>query len=87
MTKLSHSTNLLLHRVFKGIADSTIKVFIPLLIYKSSGSLLLAFLYGIINHFVNFILFFAMKPIIQKKPTLSIILHIAPIIIAELILL
>lgn len=87
MTKLSHSTNLLLHRVFNGIADSTIKVFIPLLIYKSTGSLLLAFLYGIINHFVNFVLFFAMKPIIQKKPTLSIILHIVPIIIAELILL
>lgn len=87
MKKVSHSTNLLLHRVFKGIADSTIKVFIPLLIYKSTGSLLLAFLYGIINHFTNFVLFFTMKPFIQKRPTLSIILHVVPIIIAELILL
>ncbi len=84
---MKNSSYLFLHRIFKGIADSTIKIFIPLLIYQATGDLVLSFVYCFIDYVFTgaFVLIF--RKFIQKFSILSIILHIFPIIIAEFILL
>ena len=83
---MKNSTYILIHKILKGIADSCIKIFIPLLILRDSGSLNLTFLYLIIAYGLTAILFFALKKFIQKFKLLSIIFHIIPIITANLLL-
>lgn len=83
---MKNSTSLFLHRMFKGMADSCIKVFIPILIYQSTQNILQSFLFLIISYFLTAILFILLKNVIQKKPLLFLILHIIPIIIVSILL-
>lgn len=80
------SNSLFLHRIFKGIGDSCLKVFIPLLIYQNTSNFYLCLLYLCINYFVTSILFATMKKPISKAPLLFIILHIFPLMATCLLL-
>ena len=85
--KLSASSNIFIHRIFKGIADSSIKIFIPLLIYKSTQNLMLCFYYGVIEYFLTALFFYCFKKVVRKNPIIFIIIHIFPIIAIEFLLL
>lgn len=84
---MKNSSYLFLHRIFKGIADSTIKIFIPLLIYQATGNIVLSFVFCFVDYALTGVLFLCFRKFIQKFSILSIILHIFPIIIAEFVLL
>lgn len=83
---MKNSTILFLHRMFKGIADATIKVFIPLLIYKATQNLLLCFVYAAGHHLLTAVFFALLKRFVQRNSLLSIILHFIPIVVAEFLL-
>ncbi len=84
---MENSSYLFLHRIFKGIADATIKIFIPLLIYKETGNFMLCFTYCFVDYALTSVFFLVFRKFIQKFSILSIILHVFPIIIAEFVLL
>ena len=75
---MSNSTSLLVHRIIKGFADATIKVFIPLLIYKATGDLFLTFLFAFLTYIFESLSYMIFKKVIQKHGVLAIILHIIP---------
>lgn len=72
--------------MFRGMADATIKVFVPLLILKATGSLMLSFVYLVVNYFIASVLFFALKKFIQKYMFLCLILSIIPIVAGAFLL-
>lgn len=76
----SDSSYIFLHRMFRGMADATIKVFIPLLILKATGNLMLSFVYLVANYFFASVLFAVLKKFIQKYMFLCLILSIIPIV-------
>mgnify|MGYP004607980779 CR=1 FL=1 len=78
--------SLFLHRIFKGIGDSCLKVFIPLLIYKETQDLNLSLLYLCVSFFLTSVLFATMKKLIQKNTLVFIILHILPLIAISVLL-
>lgn len=75
-----------LHKVLKAIADSIIKIFIPLFILKETGSLFLSMEYLALYSFFTLIFMFLFKKIIQKYGVITIILHFIPIIVTEAVL-
>ncbi len=80
-------TNLIfLHKVLKAIADSIIKVFIPLFILKETGKLEYSLMYLAINGVVVILLNLLLKKFLQKYGVISIMLHFVPIIITEALL-
>lgn len=79
------SNAIFIHKVLKAIADSTIKLFIPLYILKVTGSAVLSFAYLSIYSLFVFLFLFIFKKFIQKYGVLAIILHFIPIIITEFI--
>lgn len=84
---MKNSTYLFIHRVLKGIADATIKIFIPLLILQTTGKLYLSFVFALTNYLFTAFFFIVLKRFIQKYSLFSIIIHVIPIIIGELLLL
>ena len=80
------SNSLFLHRIFKGIGDSCLKVFIPLLIYQHTANFNLCLLYLCISYFLTSVLFATMKNPIRKAPLLFIILHILPLMATSVLL-
>ncbi len=83
---MSNSTSLLIHRLIKGFADATIKVFIPLLIYKATGDLFLTFLFAFLTYAFESLSYLIFKKFIQKHGVLAIILHIVPLVVLEFML-
>lgn len=77
------SNAIFLHKLLKAIADSIIKLFIPLYILKTTGSVALALGYLSIYSLFVFIFLFIFKKFIQKYGVIAIILHFFPIIITE----
>ena len=84
---MKNSTALALNRTFKSIADSTIKVFVPILIYKNTGSLVYAFLFMALSSFVNSLTYTLLKRFLKKHSALAISIHPIFIIAIELLLL
>ena len=84
---ISDSSSLALNRIFKSIADSAIKVFIPILIYKNTGSVFYAFLYLTLSFVFISLLYQAIKNFLKKHAALTITLHAIPIIVMEFLLL
>ena len=84
---MKNSTALALNRVFKSIADSAIKVFIPILIYKNTGNLSYAFLYLALSSLVNALAYVVLKNFLKKYSVLAVSLHALFIIIIEFLLL
>lgn len=84
---MKNSTALALNRLFKSIADSAIKVFIPILIYKSTGNLFYAFLFLALSSFVNAFTYVVLKNFLKKHSVLAVSLHALFIIAMEFLLL
>lgn len=82
-----NKTNLIfLHKTIKAIADSIIKVFVPLLILKSSGSMALVILYLCLYNPLCVLLNLALKKFLQKYGVVAIILHFLPMIAVQFLL-
>ena len=84
---MKNSTALALNRIFKAIADTAIKVFIPILIYKNTGSLAYAFLYLALSSFVNALCYVVLKNFLKKHAVLAVSLNALFIIATEFLLL
>ena len=83
---MDNTNRIFLHKVFKAIADSIIKIFIPLYILKATNNIHLSIIYiGIYSLFV-FILQISLKKLYQKHNILCIIIHCIPIIATQIIL-
>ena len=83
---MENTNRIFLHKVFKAIADSIIKIFIPLYILKTTGSINLSIIYISIYSFFVFIFQIALKRLYQKHNILCIIIHCIPIIATQLML-
>ncbi|MDE6583629.1 MAG: MFS transporter [Clostridia bacterium] len=84
---MKNRTNLIFaHNLLKGFADSLIKAFIPLIILKNSGSLLMVFVYLNAYYFLCGIFYLILKKFLQKYGLVAIMLHIIPIIVAQILL-
>ena len=86
MKKLEPSTAIFWHKFLKAIADSIIKLFIPLYILKVTNDIRLSI--GYLSIYSLFVLFFMfiLKKFIQKYGVLAIILHFLPIVATQSIL-
>lgn len=84
--KRTNSDLLFAHRIFKGIANSAIELFIPLIIYNKTHSLTFAFTFSVIKCFCVAFLFLILKRFMRKNAILSVLLSIIPIILAEFLL-
>ncbi len=80
------NTLIFVHKFFKAIADSIIKVFIPLYLLKETGDLTLSFLYLTVQALTTFLLNLALRRFLQKYGIFAILLHFIPIVITEGIL-
>lgn len=83
---MDNTNRIFLHKVFKAIADSIIKIFIPLYILKTTNNINLSIIYIAIYSLFVFILQIALKKIYQKHNILCIIIHCIPIIATQIIL-
>lgn len=81
------SNKLFFHRMLNGIADATIKTFIPIIIYNQTKNLTMCFLYCFISFAVTALLFYLLKTFMKKHSALAILIHIIPLIIEFFILL
>ena len=84
---MKDKTNLIFcHKLIKAFADSMIKVFVPLIILKNSGSLKLAILYVSAYYFLCGVLNLVLKRFLQKYGVVAMILHAFPIIALQFLL-
>ncbi|MBQ9792008.1 MAG: hypothetical protein IJW28_05485 [Clostridia bacterium] len=74
------------HKLFTAIADSIIKVFIPLYILKMTGQIELSIIYLIVESSLVMVGMLALKKVLCSHGLLCIILHCIPIIITETLL-
>lgn len=82
-----NKTNLIfLHKTIKAIADSIIKVFVPLLILKASGSMALVILYLCLYNPLCVMLNIMLRKFLQKYGIVAIILHFLPMIAVQFLL-
>ena len=84
---MKSSTHLMIHRLIKSIADSIIKVFMPILIFQQTGDLTLCFVYFLASFALTSLFFFFGRKIVQKAPIIFIIVSIFLIISLNLMLL
>ncbi len=84
---MKNRTNLIfLHKLIKAFADSLLKVFIPLIILKNSGSLMLTILYINVYYILCAGLNYILKSFLQKYGVIAIILHTLPIVALQFVL-
>ena len=86
MSKLDKSTYVFMHKFFNAIADSIIKVFVPLIIFKLTGNIFFAFLYLGTKSLLSGLFNILFKKFIIKYGVIAIILHIFPAIATLFIL-
>lgn len=85
MSVMKKDNLIFIHKLLKAIADSIIKVFIPLYILKTCGDLNLAIMYLIVNSILVNVFMFLLKKVIEKWGVISIMLHFIPIVATEAI--
>ena len=86
MKRISNSNILFIHRMLKGIADAIISVFIPLLIYKQTGNLVLSFVFIVVQRTSMCFYGALFKKFIIKHPVTCITIHAIPAIVSLLLL-
>ena len=85
--QIKNKTNLIFtHKLIKAFADSMVKVFIPLIILKTSQSMFLVMLYLTFYYTFCGLLNLALKKFLQKYGVLCMILHAIPIIALQFVL-
>ena len=87
MKRISNSNILFIHRVLKGIADAIISVFIPLIIYKQTGNLVLSFVFIAVQRTSMCFYGAFFKKFIRSHPVICITFHFIPAVISQLLLL
>ncbi|MBQ7307352.1 MAG: MFS transporter, partial [Clostridia bacterium] len=75
-----------LHKILKAIADSIIKIFIPLYILKTSANLTLSMVYLLAYSFSTLVFMIILQNFLKKYGIISIILHCIPTILCQLVL-
>ena len=80
---MNNTNRIFLHKLFKAIADSIIKIFIPLYLLKTTGSVELSIAYLIGQSFFTFALMFLTKKLLLKHGLLCMVLHCIPIILTQ----
>ena len=85
-TNEKNSNYIFVHRVFKGIADAILRVFVPILIYQQTNNLMLSFLWAVLDQIFAGIAFVVLKKFIKKYPIISIILHVFPMVLGQFLL-
>lgn len=75
-----------LHKTLNGLADSLIKIFVPVIILKETNNLYLAILFMIVRPLTFVIFNTLLKKFLAKYPTLSISLHIIPVVILQILI-
>lgn len=83
---MDNTNRIFFHKVFKAIADSIIKIFIPLYILKTTNNISLSIIYISIYSLFVYLLQIILKRFYQKHNILCIILHCIPIIATQTIL-
>lgn len=84
---IENRTNMIFcHKLIKAFADSMIKAFVPLIILKNSGSLMLAMFYCATYYLFCGILNLALKKFLQKYGVIAMVLHAFPIIALQFLL-
>ena len=86
MKTLLMKHSVFLHKTFNGLADSLIKIFIPVIILMQTNDIKLAFLFMILRPLIFVVFNNLLKPFLQKHAVLSIVLHIIPIICVQFII-
>ena len=87
MKKQHSQTNLIFcHKLIKAFADSLVKAFIPLIILKNSGSMMLVMLYLTSYYALCCLLNVALKKFLQKYGIVAMILHTVPLIALQFLL-
>lgn len=74
------------HKLIKAFADSMVKAFVPLIILKESGSLMMAMFYCSVMYLFCGVLNLALKKFLQKYGIVAMILHAFPIIAMQFLL-
>lgn len=82
----NRSNLIFLHKLIKAFADSLLNIFVPLLILKSCGNIMLVMLYLNCYYFLCGILNLILKKFLQKYGIIAIILHTIPIIALQFML-
>ena len=85
-TNEKNANYIFVHRVFKGIADAILRIFVPILIYQQTQNLMLSFLWAGLDQVFAGIAFATLKRFIKKYPIISIILHIFPMVLGQFLL-
>lgn len=81
MEKVKNKTNLIfLHKIIKSIADSMVKVFVPLLILKQTQNMLMVMFYFCLFFPFCGIFNLLLKKFLQRYAVTAIILHIIPLV-------
>lgn len=84
---MTNKTNLIyIHKIIKAIADSIIKVFIPLIILKASKDMNFVIIYLCCYFLFCSMLNILLKRFLQKYGVIAIILHSIPLIIMQVLL-
>lgn len=82
----NRSNLIFLHKLIMALADSLLKVFIPLIVLKSSGNLMFVMLYLNCYYAICTVLNLVLKKFLQKYGVIAIILHTIPIIALQFML-
>lgn len=82
----NRSNLIFLHKLIKAFADSLLKVFVPLLILKSSGNIMLVMLYLNCYYVLCGTLNLILKKFLQKYGIIAIILHTIPVVALQFML-
>lgn len=86
MKKFIEKNSVFLHKTLNGLADSLIKIFVPVIILKETQNIYLALLFMIVRPLIFVLFNFLLKKFLTKYPTLSIIFHIIPVVILQTII-
>lgn len=87
LAHMKNRTNLIFwHKLIKAFADSMIKAFIPVIIYKSCSDMFLVMLYLSVYYFLCFVQNWALKKLLQKYGVIAMALHAIPLIALQFLL-
>ena len=84
---MTNRTNLIFtHKLITAFADSLVKVFIPLIILKGTGDMMLTMIYLCVYYILCAIFNVVLKKFLQKYGIVAIVLHAIPLIALQFVL-
>ena len=84
---MTNRTNLIFtHKLITAFADSLVKVFIPLIILKGTGDMMLTMIYLCVYYILCAFFNVVLKKFLQKYGIVAIVLHAIPLIALQFVL-